>query len=208
MKTNHRGIRHFIAAAFMVIMFSMQGLASDAYDMLIGEVSSRHSIDPLLIKALIRKESKFDPNAVGRHGEIGLMQLKLGAVQDWANANGLQIPSREELFLPATNIEIGVWYLAQALSSWKEYRQRHVLALCQYNAGRSKTKEWLPSRKNGEVEIKQDGTRTYVSDILDCYSQYKEAGARVRSETASLETALTPADARTKEGEEPIIPSA
>ncbi len=39
------------------------------------EYSAAHEIDPLLVTAVIRVESKFDPKAVGSSGEIGLMQL-------------------------------------------------------------------------------------------------------------------------------------
>lgn len=39
------------------------------------EYSAAHQIDPLLVTAVIRVESKFDPKAVGSSGEIGLMQL-------------------------------------------------------------------------------------------------------------------------------------
>jgi len=44
-------------------------------------------VEPALIKAVAWRESKFDTHARGRAGEIGLMQLREEAAQEWAMPN-------------------------------------------------------------------------------------------------------------------------
>lgn len=43
------------------------------YDELIAAAARRHGVSPSLVKAVIWRESKFDPSMVGQAGERGLM---------------------------------------------------------------------------------------------------------------------------------------
>ena len=45
------------------------------FDAIIREVAEAYDVDPLLIKAMVWHESRFNPLAEGRAGEIGLMQM-------------------------------------------------------------------------------------------------------------------------------------
>ena len=58
------------------------------FDAIIGATAARHNVDPLLIKAMVWHESRFRPLAQGKDGEIGLMQVKMDVVRDWAKARG------------------------------------------------------------------------------------------------------------------------
>ncbi len=58
------------------------------YDKLIVEISGKYGVDPCLVKAVMRRESRFDPWVYGGHGEIGLMQVTEGAGAVWARAVG------------------------------------------------------------------------------------------------------------------------
>src|SRR5215212_3470896 len=55
----------------------------------IAVAAARYRIDPLLVKAVIWRESNFNPNAKGRAGEIGLMQIREDAALEWADAERL-----------------------------------------------------------------------------------------------------------------------
>ncbi|MBU2550148.1 MAG: transglycosylase SLT domain-containing protein, partial [Proteobacteria bacterium] len=45
------------------------------YDRFIHDISRDHGISPALVKAVIKAESGFDPNAVSSVGAVGLMQI-------------------------------------------------------------------------------------------------------------------------------------
>ena len=141
----------------------------------IAAVAQKHGIPPQLVRALIFQESRFDPNARGGKGEIGLMQiLPRGAVADWAKFHKVPLPREKELFKPAKNLEIGCWYLARAIKKWKDYRYGMELALAEYNAGAKNSARWKPEKKNDEVIHRIDfpSTRKYVTEIMHDYREY------------------------------------
>lgn len=149
------------------------------YDRQIRKVAQRHGVDPELIRALIWKETggSFDPDTRGKAGEVGLMQvLPKASVADWARLNRKKVPTNLELTDPELNIEIGTWYLARALKHWHKYDQQVELALCEYNAGRTRADRWKPTEKEGNVipRISIASTQAYVTDIMKKYREYQK----------------------------------
>ncbi len=147
------------------------------FDGLIRSMAAKHGLDSRLVKALIYQESRFNPQAVGTSGEIGLMQiLPRGAVADWAKAMKCRPPSKNKLYEPATNLDIGCWYLARAVNRWRAYANGLELALAQYNAGPTRAGEWKPETLDGPVidRITIPSTRKYVSEIMKRYEYYCE----------------------------------
>ena len=147
------------------------------YDAIILEAARRNQIDPRLLKAVIWRESRFDPSTRGKAGEIGLMQIMpKQAVVDWAKAKKRSVPYRGTLYDPEMNIEIGSWYLGRAIRRWSKYRECYVLALCEYNAGLTRANKWKPANPAGSVrqKISIPSTLNYVNDIMDRYESYKK----------------------------------
>lgn len=141
---------------------------SAAYDPLIRQAALRHGISPSLVKAVIWKESRYRARCVGRAQEMGLMQVTPGAVTDWCTATGRPRPSRAACFDPSLNIEIGTWYLARALRTWKQYRSADVLALAEYNAGGTRARSWAPANPQVEVttaDVRLPSTRDYIAQV-------------------------------------------
>lgn len=139
------------------------------FDSAINAASAKYSLPPALVRALIRRESKFDPDTVGSKGEIGLMQLlPSGAAAEWARIHKCPVPSRRELFDPTLNLEIGCWYLARAMRRWHRYKQCTKMALAQYNAGEKNVLRWKPETFDGEFvsRITWPGTKKYVETII------------------------------------------
>ncbi|MCF7672367.1 lytic transglycosylase domain-containing protein [Bacillus subtilis] len=79
------------------------------YSAIIARYASSYGVPLSLAHAVVRHESNYQPNVRGRAGEIGLMQIKLGT------ARGLGYTgSAKGLYDPATNVQYGMKYLAQA----------------------------------------------------------------------------------------------
>ena len=154
------------------------------YDEQIRQASVRYGVNPALVKAVIWRESRFQPDMVGAHGERGLMQITEGAARDWTKAEKIETFSPTDLFDPKTNIEAGTWYLAKALRHWAEKDDPVSFALAEYNAGRMRVIRWEKnSGRGGEFgaddlrEIMDfPATRAYIRSITDRYLDFKIRG--------------------------------
>ena len=141
----------------------------------IREAAAKHGIDSRLVRALIYEESRFRPGAVGKAGEVGLMQIMpKRAAADWAKANNVPCPEPGVLFSPRINLEIGCWYLSDGLRRFKDYKSAVELALARYNAGLSRANKWKPADRQGAVidNITIASTRKYVKNIMERYRRY------------------------------------
>ena len=139
--------------------------------------AARHGLAAELLKAVIWRESRWQPLVVGAHGEVGLMQITNGAVLDWQRVKRKSAPSRAELFQPAVNIEIGAWYLSQAGEHWREYKSKEILQLAEYNAGYTRvSKLWKPDSPDQDLPLEKisfPSTRDYIKQILARKAHYE-----------------------------------
>lgn len=121
---------NFVLATVQTLLPENQkGSVHRITEALISE-ANRQGFDPLLLVSVIRHESRFNPNAIGRHGEIGLMQIKPKTALWLGERAGLfskkskdAAPSEESLKHmlqdPAFNIRIGTTYLAHLRAKFK-----------------------------------------------------------------------------------------
>lgn len=121
---------------------------------LILAASSKHSVDPALVKAIIMAESSYNPDAISRKGAVGLMQLMPGTAVDMGV---------EDSFDPEHNINGGVKYLKHLLNLFQGDLR---LAVAAYNAGITKVKKYqgVPPYKS---------TQFYVAKVFKYYRHYK-----------------------------------
>jgi soluble lytic murein transglycosylase len=153
------------------------------YDRLITSVARAHDLDPMLVKAVVWRESRFDPEKFGTAGERGLMQVSQRAADEWARENKVENFRIEELFDPKTNLEAGSWYLQRALKHWENQNDPIPFALAEYNAGASRAQRWAGGSSGLAMpgddflrNIDFPGTRKYVDSIIDRYHFYKRRG--------------------------------
>lgn len=153
------------------------------HDALIREVAEKNAVDPMLVKALVWRESRFDAHKFGSAGERGLMQVSEPAAREWARENGVDNFRVEELFDPAINVQAGTWYLARALGHWQQQSDPVPFALAEYNAGASRARRWAGGSAAGVIpeqtfrtSIDFPGTRRYVDLIMARYRFYKQRG--------------------------------
>jgi soluble lytic murein transglycosylase len=153
------------------------------YDRLIRSVALEHQLDPMLVKAVVWRESRFDPQKRGTHGERGLMQVSEVAANEWARENKIAGFNPDQLFEPKTNLEAGTWYLHRAMDHWSHQSDATPFALAEYNAGATRARRW--SGGNGVAEIPEGqflqkidfpATRRYVESIIDRYKFYQRRG--------------------------------
>lgn len=139
-------------------------------------LAERHSVDPHLVWAVIRQESRYDATAVSPAGALGLMQVTPGAAGFSKKRGRVPAKAIEEILDPERNIEFGIRILAKNLRSFKG---NVVPAVASYNADIAKVRQWV--RKNGK--LKQDEfienipyreTRTYVKRVLAGYKAYAQ----------------------------------
>ena len=131
--------------------------AADEFEDLIKTTARAHQVSPLLVKAVIQAESKFDPSAVSHKGAVGLMQV----LPSTARAEGVH-----DLLDPKMNLEAGVRHLKKLLQSFNDDEK---LALAAYNCGQEAMKKF-----NNEVPPFPE-TRNYVNRVMTYYSQHLES---------------------------------
>lgn len=150
------------------------------YDAIINTVATEHRLDPMLVKAVAWRESRFDAHKVGTTGERGLMQVSAKAANEWAHENKISDFNFDQLFDPKTNIEAGSWYLRRALDHWQNESEPLAFALAEYNAGPSRAQRWVGAdgiTTNQFLDnIDFPITRSYVQSIMKRYAFYKRRG--------------------------------
>ena len=129
------------------------GLGSQ-YDIVIMGASVDTGVPVSLIKAIIAKESSWNPSAASS-SSVGLMQINVAA---WG-------ATQAQALDPTWNIRTGTMILMDQL----QRRGGDVaLALAGYNAGTSRTDADLLARIAGNI----NGVQSYVADVLAYQAWY------------------------------------
>ena len=138
------------------------------------QVAARHSINPHLIWAIMRQESRYDASAVSPAGALGLMQITPGAA-GLSRSHG-KIPTKAiaEILDPKKNVALGIRILSKNLAS---FRGKIIPAVAAYNADIRKVRQWL--HNNGKMKDDEFienmpylETRLYVKKVLAGYLAY------------------------------------
>lgn len=139
--------------------------------------AGKYDIDPLLLYAVIRTESNFNPEAQSNAGARGLMQIT-EVTFDWIKS---KIAPTEELtfdslYDPETNIRFGTYFLSYCLL---RYDGDVATAAAAYHSGWGTVDELLDNSdysKNGVTldEFPYTQMRLYVKKITSNYSRYQE----------------------------------
>jgi len=137
--------------------------------------ANRFQVDPHLLAALIRVESRFDPHAQSAAGARGLMQVMPNTAAWIAPQIGLQDFHPDLLYQPEINLLIGSWYLAHL---FQEFNGNLTAVLAAYNAGRGNVKAWMETGQwEGTVadlhRIPFPETQLYLKAVLRDYEIYK-----------------------------------
>ncbi len=150
----------------------------------LSDIVYRNSIqfgyDPLLLLAVIKVESLFETNAVGKNksgspsGALGLMQLKPATAKEMASLLNINSISEKDLFKPEINVVLGVAYLTSMISRFKSFK----LGLIAYNQG--------PQEINRVLSEKKPLSLKYYQNVLRSYYELRKKSAEIIKGSAKI----------------------
>jgi len=148
-------------------------------DAVIRLAAARYGVDGALVKAVVWRESWFDPSARGKAGEIGLMQIRAPAAHEWAEAERIAGFHHEHILDPGSNTLAGTWYLAKLLRRYPHCDDPVSYALADYNAGRAHVLRWntgaaTTNSQHFLAQMTFPGTRRYIEEIARRREKYQE----------------------------------
>ena len=138
------------------------------YEAEIRASAADFGVEPSLVAAVIKVESRFDPEATSSRGAYGLMQLLPETARFVSERTGISGDFRD----PETNIRIGTRYLSYLQS---RYDGDQRLALAAYNSGEGRVDRWL---SRGDFDVSRDipfaETRDYVRNVTESQRVYED----------------------------------
>jgi soluble lytic murein transglycosylase len=145
------------------------------YRQTLVEAASQRKLDPRLLLAIMRQESRFQPDAKSRAAARGLMQFITSTAERISNDLGRDRFDRENLYDPSSSILLGAQYVAGLFALFPE--QPEAVA-ASYNGGEDNMKRWLtrsrsslPERYVPEIAFAQ--TKDYVYKVMANYRMYQ-----------------------------------
>lgn len=144
-------------------------------DRIYGQAALRQ-VDPHLLAAVLREESRFDERALSAASARGLAQFVLPTARRFAPAIGVSNLRPADLERPEISIALGAAYLAELD---RELGGSAVATVVAYNAGEAQAKLWRrycvtaePEEMFSKVTFKE--TRAYLTRVLRSRQQYFE----------------------------------
>jgi soluble lytic murein transglycosylase len=144
------------------------------YSTTVEAAAAEFDVDPLLIWAIMRQESEFDPEALSYVGARGLMQI-MPSSQAWIAEQLEEDISPGDAFTPEANIRLGAWLL-HFLADYFEGDLDLVIAA--YNGGAGSVDIWqadpLVSDRDDLLRwIGYGETREYLERVSLNYQIYQ-----------------------------------
>lgn len=125
---------------------------SGKYSEYVNKYAGQYNVDPLLIAAIIKQESGFNPNLKSKAGAMGLMQLMPSTAKQYGVKNAYD---------PEQNIKAGIQHFVKSL---EKFNGNIELALKEYNAGSGNM-----NRYNNNPPFKE--TQEYSKKVLAYYQE-------------------------------------
>ena len=142
----------------------------------VEQYANLYGMEPNLVYAIIKAESKFSHKAVSSAGAVGLMQIMPKTFsEDICHKIGLS-DDPDLLLEPEINIQAGVWYFTR----WYAYYGTSEEALAAYNAGIGNVNQWIEDGlldEYGFLDVEQipfEETKNYVKEVLGYKERYDE----------------------------------
>ena len=141
----------------------------------VRRAADAQDVDPLLVVAIIRQESMFDPTARSPADARGLMQLLPSTAERVASTSGQPL-DHADLTDPGVNIDLGTRYLRTLLT---RFGGDPLKAIAAYNGGENAVAKW--QRRFADLaddefveSITYRETRDYVKRVVANYRTYQQ----------------------------------
>ena len=136
-----------------------------------------HRVPDLLAFAVMQTESRFNPGATSWAGARGLIQLMPSTAEAVAKKAGMEL-EKDDLYDPATNLDLGMRYLAGLVDRYGGGPGAVALAIPSYNAGAGAVDKWLTERGAWDLDlfieaIPYDETRNYTQSVFGRWWAYR-----------------------------------
>jgi soluble lytic murein transglycosylase len=132
--------------------------AADDLASVIQQEATAAGVDPLMVAAIVAKESSFSATAVSRSGAVGLMQLRPFVARDLAERLELEWSGASMLHQPENNLRLGIRYYSELV---ERFDGDVHLALAAYNRG--------PTRLSRQLRSGATIKSRYADRILGLY---------------------------------------
>lgn len=140
----------------------------------IVRAANTHRVDPRLMLAIMRQESRFRPDARSYAAARGLMQFISDTADEVAAKLEIRHFEQNDLYYPPTNIRFGAAYLEDLFA---DFPTRTEAVVASYNGGEDNMRRWfnrarsnLPERYVPEIAYAQ--TKDYVQKVIASYRVY------------------------------------
>jgi len=162
-------------------------LFPEAYPAEVAAGSLASGVEPELIRAVIREESRFRPASRSGASARGLMQFVIPTAQDVSRQLGLGEIRPDDLYRPDLSITLGARYLANLLKAFSGDRASAIAA---YNAGVPAARSWRSFAGSGDLDrylaaVTYPETKTYVRRVFGSYLRYRELRDRPLSRSTA-----------------------
>ncbi|MEM6424817.1 MAG: transglycosylase SLT domain-containing protein [Cyanobacteria bacterium P01_D01_bin.128] len=141
------------------------------YANLIEAWAGQRQLNPLLVTALMRQESRFMPKIRSVVGATGLMQV-MPSTAEWIDSK--EAMGDYNLEIPEDNIKLGTWYLDYTHG---EFGNNSLFAIASYNAGPGNISNWIGRKNFTDADdfvskIPFAETKGYVHHVFGNYWNY------------------------------------
>ncbi|MEO0538591.1 MAG: transglycosylase SLT domain-containing protein [Cyanobacteria bacterium P01_A01_bin.123] len=142
------------------------------YTPVIEAWANQRQLNPLLVTALMRQESRFMPKIRSVVGATGLMQV-MPSTAEWIDESWEDMGDYS-LENPEDNIKFGTWYLNY---THQEFNNNSLFAIASYNAGPGNISEWISEGGFKDADdfvekIPFPETHGYVHHVFGNYWNY------------------------------------
>ena len=143
----------------------------------VGHPQQKHPVPSLLLIALMREESSFQPDVESPAKAVGLTQVIPRTGREIAREIEYENTFKPyDLLDPELSIRFGAYYISKLMRKFDGHLH---LAIASYNAGPRAAARWLKARGNRPVdefieEIPYRETRNYTRRVLKSYGIYRQ----------------------------------